>query len=1526
MAYIQPQVKVFQEFQQMPTSVVANLNAFVFGPNYKLMRYAQASEKALIGLGSYAPDTDTSYAFPNQPTGSAVDLDYVRLYMENVWARYAVITGLSTTKLAVVSPAALNKLRAIPRVEDAEMPDTTDGVSMSAGGYVYGGPELPETFYFTPSGGAVGGVLTRMANSPAAIVADAWDADDAELAYRSESESQRGTVDVLAAANPLTAGSFVQGPHGLVFDLDVGDRMAGLVVYDANPTDDDTITVAGQLFTFKDTVATTHQVQIGANACATYDNLKAAIEAEGLTHVYEALNIATATTDGQFWILGDASFTLAGSIIATTLYTEFTCPVLRKPVVLTFQNTAGTAGFTMTTDPDTLGDSIDRAIDDSTPLRVNYGLGSALSVSLATATRICSIEFAAGVTTLSELRAALVGDSDIAAAFDIGELDAADADELVDEVVDDTGSPATADVNIVMIRDAYRIRVFPNDVTFATANGYNHSAHFKSRGVRVGDRLRYSVVGADAVTYEGTTRVAALEADTLAAKINTPTVDTDNDATQAGDQLIPHTGLDIVIPGTDNQLECDGSETAVYALNATNLYYPGNYSAGLLSDTYTITITAGGAVGSARATVTTASGAYTRTLVPITAITWGHAQATHMGMLDIGNNLWVVLHDTGTLEFEVGDTYTFSRAITAPWAVVSAARMTSGGTYTGPVDTTYMLKVVRGGVFDRTVNVTDGMHGPNMATLTYTTSRPTAGQLVTIGGVVFEFVSGGSPSGSNIAVNVAGSANIDADWALFVAAVNASPAALYASQDTATSVVTIRGSYASITGATTDAPGTWVVKTLQLNASLDFDAGEWNVGDVDDEYVLTCTQAGTLTNARFALTSLLSDNQTAIEFTGTGAGSAETVGNAGLSVYFAGSAGTPTLSVGDYWVIKVNATRPRIQVTDTAGVDQSDYVVVDNGVEFDVGQWGVRASFTSNGNTEGGFCTNGGLITGDVFYISAEAVSAGPVKTLVLADDLPAAVTTGLEVDDSGAVATYTANYAPSLCTANLYLVQAAATISAAKLQSPPDYNWEADADGVTVNSAIAVQDTAWTEVDGSMPYLPVYTGTMYLEYRALLTAYADTIYSLSDISDVVTELGAVHPDNPLAQGVYNALANSGEQPVYFMGVPTDDLAGYSAVLDQAAKTDVVYGLAPLSRDMTVLSAVAAHIAALSGETSKRWRLAFVGTALPVDSVVYDSTTFTPAGTAWIATVTDNPAVIGTRNTVVTVTNGTPTLSTDVAVGDEVRVNFATDAWGNETYETYVVAQVLSNTKLVLASGPSAPINVAAKIEISHPNSAAEIATAVAARSTYFGSRRMYHVFPDTAYMGTTPQTAEFIAAAMVGLLSSVPPQQGLTNITVTGFSNLPSVYGTYTNAQLNEMAAGGTFILMQDMSGGEIYVRHQVSTATADGNLLTTELNVTKNLDAISYYFAGILAPFIGRYNITPELLVVLRTQIKNGLNYLASDQTGAGLLGPMLVGGEDTAIRSLAQHPTLRDQVAIVVDLQLPMPMNVIQLRLVV
>ena len=57
MSYTLPQAMIYQEVSQIPTAVVSNLNPYIYGANYSLRRYSEASEKALIGAGLYNPAT-----------------------------------------------------------------------------------------------------------------------------------------------------------------------------------------------------------------------------------------------------------------------------------------------------------------------------------------------------------------------------------------------------------------------------------------------------------------------------------------------------------------------------------------------------------------------------------------------------------------------------------------------------------------------------------------------------------------------------------------------------------------------------------------------------------------------------------------------------------------------------------------------------------------------------------------------------------------------------------------------------------------------------------------------------------------------------------------------------------------------------------------------------------------------------------------------------------------------------------------------------------------------------------------------------------------------------------------------------------------------------------------------------------------------------------------------------------------------------------------------------------------------------
>ena len=104
MAYVKPQVLVFQEFTIVPTEITEPLRAHISGPNAMLHRYADASEKALSSLGAYDYENDHCYTFPGRHPGSIVDDTYTKLYIDDALLLYYEKPISATT--ATIAPIA----------------------------------------------------------------------------------------------------------------------------------------------------------------------------------------------------------------------------------------------------------------------------------------------------------------------------------------------------------------------------------------------------------------------------------------------------------------------------------------------------------------------------------------------------------------------------------------------------------------------------------------------------------------------------------------------------------------------------------------------------------------------------------------------------------------------------------------------------------------------------------------------------------------------------------------------------------------------------------------------------------------------------------------------------------------------------------------------------------------------------------------------------------------------------------------------------------------------------------------------------------------------------------------------------------------------------------------------------------------------------------------------------------------------------------------------------------------------------
>lgn len=497
---------------------------------------------------------------------------------------------------------------------------------------------------------------------------------------------------------------------------------------------------------------------------------------------------------------------------------------------------------------------------------------------------------------------------------------------------------------------------------------------------------------------------------------------------------------------------------------------------------------------------------------------------------------------------------------------------------------------------------------------------------------------------------------------------------------------------------------------------------------------------------------------------------------------------------------------------------------------------------------------------------------------------------------------------------------------------------------GVRVN-ALNVEVTGYF---AEPTYCPVMFADLYVTFRELVTSNADTLHSVLGSSEVANVLGKVHPDNPLAQGVYDAAINAatddGDEapPIYFMAVPSDDEAGYDAVLNRATLTDVPYAFAPTTRNEAVLEKIRSHCLAMSVKTVKQWRIAFVSAEVP-ETVAKLSSLLDPQGDDFLAIpVSDDglEVVAGHKYNKFRIVKSTTNTngSSDTAfrstlvVGDTVKFDiYRKNAWGESAPYEYIITKIVNNYTVEvkgeidvsdLTAASDNANYVPQPIEIYHQFTSAEMAEEVAKVSKAMASRRMYNIFPSVFGNDGVIKTGEFAACAVAGLVSATESQQPITNVTVRGIDDVPMVYQQYNRAQLDAMAAGGTFIIAQDLPNDLVYVRHQISTAYPDGNLNTAELSITKNVDDISYKFAQVFRPYYGKYNIVPGLLGILRNKAEDLIDELARDDS---IYGPQLI-ADETEILDISQNQLLKDHVNIKIKLGVPYPCNNIEIELIV
>ena len=475
------------------------------------------------------------------------------------------------------------------------------------------------------------------------------------------------------------------------------------------------------------------------------------------------------------------------------------------------------------------------------------------------------------------------------------------------------------------------------------------------------------------------------------------------------------------------------------------------------------------------------------------------------------------------------------------------------------------------------------------------------------------------------------------------------------------------------------------------------------------------------------------------------------------------------------------------------------------------------------------------------------------------------------------------------------------------------------DSSLVALTVSIAASNGHEAEVTGPVAQID---GKLYVTYRVLRTDNAAAIASLNDPALVEATLGEVTPANPLSQGVYDALLNANGTDVYYMAVPTDNLAGYNKVLEQARRTDKVYGMVPLTFDSTVKTAVLAHVTDMSKAEHAKWRKAWFSYE-PVTFGVLPGYDQVSAGVYWTVSSVGVDPETNVVNVFATFTPQSGLSSLAALVTNGVRAGDTLRIFDNGVptgdYVDYVIAEVRSQNELVT----EVQLNGNGVAQIFRNYTLDEQVTALGAATT--NNRRINAVFPATCKTAGVEKSGYYVAAALAGLRAGSLPHRPLTNVELLGFDDFTETLVTFTPTQLDNLASYGFWIIVQDAAGGVPYVRHQLTTAgysDVGEDPKFSEDSITTNVDSVSYGLQRALRPYIGKYNVNPATVALVSDAVVRQLHahmLVASDTA----VGPQLLG---YTVKEIGKTALYKDRMAATIELELPYPLNKVTVTLVV
>jgi len=503
-----------------------------------------------------------------------------------------------------------------------------------------------------------------------------------------------------------------------------------------------------------------------------------------------------------------------------------------------------------------------------------------------------------------------------------------------------------------------------------------------------------------------------------------------------------------------------------------------------------------------------------------------------------------------------------------------------------------------------------------------------------------------------------------------------------------------------------------------------------------------------------------------------------------------------------------------------------------------------------------------------------------------------------------------------------------------------PDPNFYIDNSGVIHIGANILRDN----ITGTPAARKNVVGSadIYIGYKALrkdVSSSADepAVLSFSNADQLEAVLGPISTENPLALAAFLALANSPLVDISVLGIdevsnaaPMGTVTAYSKALSYLESQDV-YCLAPLTDSLFVCQLFSTHVQSMSQPSERSERICFLWQSIPNR----DTDTSIQSGTDGETNDEDNEFLIESTPMAALVAAGIS--DTELEVDDNVYIEVVLVAAGESHVRNYSVQEV-DGPRLVLrtsfASGENddgfysettltgeyTDVTYSLRVRgdklvltgTDIPDRSAQ-AAAAGSLAGQFASRRVFLTAfdsVDTIVNGISFNVpGYYVSAAIAGMIAQQAPQQPFTNLAIAGFSKVYGTDDTFTENQLDTVADGGRYVIVNQ--SGAIASRHQRSTATL--SIESRELSITKAIDFIAKGLRSLNKNYIGRFVITPGFLDQL-TMVNQGF-LLSQEQAGTVT---------SAELNAVLQDEDAPDTVLIEIQVQPAYPCNKINITI--